>query len=35
MLNVCIDVDLTLIDEQGELLPGALDALEKLRQAPC
>ena len=35
MLNVCIDVDLTLIDEQGELLPGALDALEKLRNAPC
>jgi phosphoglycolate phosphatase-like HAD superfamily hydrolase len=35
MLNVCIDVDLTLIDEQGELLPGALDALEKLRKAPC
>jgi phosphoglycolate phosphatase-like HAD superfamily hydrolase len=35
MLNVCIDVDLTLIDEQGELLPGAIEALEKLRKAPC
>jgi phosphoglycolate phosphatase-like HAD superfamily hydrolase len=35
MLNVCIDVDLTLIDERGELLPGAIEALEKLRKAPC
>ena len=35
MLNVCIDVDLTLIDEEGELLPGVLEALEKLRKAPC
>ena len=35
MLNVCIDVDLTLIDEGGELLPGVIDALTKLRQAPC
>ena len=35
MLNVCIDVDLTLIDEQGELLPGAIEALEKIRKAPC
>ncbi len=35
MLNVCIDVDLTLIDEHGELLPGAIEALEKLRKAPC
>jgi hypothetical protein len=32
MLNVCIDVDLTLIDEQGELLPGAIEALTKLRE---
>ena len=35
MLNVCIDVDLTLIDEEGELLPGAIETLEKLRKAPC
>ena len=35
MLNVCIDVDLTLIDEQGELLPGAIEALTKLREVPC
>lgn len=35
MLNVCIDVDLTLIDEQGELLPGAIEALTKLRDVPC
>lgn len=35
MLNVCIDVDLTLIDEEGELLPGAIEALTKLREVPC
>jgi hypothetical protein len=35
MLNVCIDVDLTLIDEEGELLPGAIEALTKLRDVPC
>ncbi len=35
MLNVCIDVDLTLIDEEGELLPGAIEALAKLRETPC
>ena len=35
MLNVCIDVDLTLIDEDGELLPGAIEALNKLRAVPC
>lgn len=35
MLNVCIDVDLTLIDEHGELLPGAIEALAKLREVPC
>jgi phosphoglycolate phosphatase-like HAD superfamily hydrolase len=35
MLNVCIDVDLTLIDENGELLPGAIEALHKLRDFPC
>ena len=35
MLNVCIDVDLTLIDEEGELLPGVIEALTKLREFPC
>jgi phosphoglycolate phosphatase-like HAD superfamily hydrolase len=35
MLNVCIDVDLTLIDEEGDLLPGAIEALTKLREFPC
>ena len=34
-INVCIDVDLTLVDEEGELLPGAVEALTKLRAAPC
>lgn len=35
MLNVCIDVDLTLLDEEGELLPGTIEALTKLREVPC
>lgn len=35
MLNVCIDVDLTLVDEDGELLPGALEALTRLQDFPC
>ena len=35
MLNVCIDVDLTVIDEEGELLPGVLEALTKLRGVSC
>ena len=34
-INVCIDVDLTLIDEEGELLPGAIEALTKLRELSC
>ena len=34
-INVCIDVDLTLVDEEGELLPGAIEALTKLREVPC
>jgi phosphoglycolate phosphatase-like HAD superfamily hydrolase len=33
--NVCIDVDLTLVDEAGELLPGVNEALLKLREADC
>jgi hypothetical protein len=35
MLNVCIDVDLTVIDEEGELLPGAIEAFTELRDVPC
>ena len=29
------DVDLTLIDELGELLPGTIEAPTKLREVPC
>jgi hypothetical protein len=32
MLNVCIDVDLTLIDEQGELLPEPEDHGSEIQQ---
>ncbi len=35
MPNVCIDVDLTFVDEDGELLPGAIEALTQLRAFPC
>jgi hypothetical protein len=35
MLNVCIDVDLTLIDKDGQLLPGAKEGIAKLREAGC
>lgn len=31
--SVCIDVDLTLIDKEGKLLPGAAEALKRLRAA--
>ena len=33
--NVCIDVDLTVVDEKGELLSGVSEALVRLRQANC
>jgi hypothetical protein len=33
--NVSIDVDLTLIDKEGQLLPGAKDAVAKLQAADC
>lgn len=31
--NVCIDVDLTLVDEDGNLFPGVERGLVKLREA--
>ena len=34
-VNVSIDVDLTLIDKDGQLLPGAVEAIEKLLAADC
>lgn len=33
--NVFIDVDLTLVDEQGRLLEGAREALQRLRDEGC
>ena len=33
--NVFVDVDLTLVDSSGKLLPGAREALQKLRDAGC
>jgi hypothetical protein len=33
--NVFIDVDLTLVDANGKLLPGANEALGKLRAKGC
>jgi hypothetical protein len=33
--NVSIDVDLTLIDKDGQLLPGAKEAVVKLKSADC
>jgi len=33
--NVFVDVDLTLVDARGELLPGAREALQKLKDAGC
>ena len=33
--NVFVDVDLTLVDAQGRLLPGAREALQRLRDAGC
>ena len=33
--NVSIDVDLTLIDKDGQLLPKANDAITKLKSADC
>jgi phosphoserine phosphatase len=33
--NVFVDVDLTLVDENGKLLPGVPEALAKLRARGC
>jgi len=33
--NIFVDVDLTLIDANGKLLPGATEALTKLRDKGC
>lgn len=33
--NVFVDVDLTLIDAEYRLLPGARDGLQQLRDAGC
>src|SRR5574341_556094 len=33
--NVFVDVDLTLIDENGNLLEGAREALQRLRDEGC
>ncbi len=33
--NVFVDVDLTLTDGSGRLLPGAREALEALKRAGC
>ncbi|MCU0771393.1 MAG: hypothetical protein MUE94_06435 [Verrucomicrobia bacterium] len=35
MPNACIEVDLTFVDEDGELRPGAIEALSQLRASPC
>ena len=33
--NVFVDVDLTLVDANGKMLPGAPEALTKLRDKGC
>ena len=33
--NVFVDVDLTLIDANGRLISGAVDALRQLKEAGC
>ncbi len=34
-LNIFVDVDLTLIDANGKLQPGAREALEALKNSGC
>jgi hypothetical protein len=34
-VNVFVDVDLTMVDHAGVLLPGAVDAIKTLHQAGC
>jgi hypothetical protein len=33
--NIFVDVDLTLVDAGGKLLPGAREALQRLRDEGC
>jgi len=33
--NIFVDVDLTLVDANGKLLPGAMEALAKLQEKGC
>jgi len=33
--NIFVDVDLTLIDANGKILPGAIEALQKLIDKGC
>jgi hypothetical protein len=34
-VNVYVDVDLTLVDHMGVLLPGAVEAMKALHEAGC
>ena len=34
-VNIYVDVDLTLVDETGRLLPGAADGLRRLKARGC
>src|SRR5438105_4145053 len=33
--NVFVDVDLTLVDANGRILPGAMEGLRRLKEAGC
>jgi len=33
--NVFVDVDLTLVDANGKIIPGAKEAIQRLREAGC
>ena len=33
--NIFVDVDLTLVDANGKILPGAVDSLAKLKNRGC
>jgi hypothetical protein len=34
-VNIFVDVDLTLVDETGRILPGAADGLRRLKERGC
>lgn len=34
-VNIYVDVDLTLVDETGRILPGAADGLRRLKDRGC